>query len=168
MSAQTQTPRPPGEPRSDPDGPPPHGRPAPADALRDALARLAQLSEFVAYYLAVRIDSIKLSVRNAGLYAAVAVLALLGAAAMIVTAVVLLLLGVAGAFAELLPGHPWLGDIITAAIFLGVVAVGVRLGMKMLTNWFRGYLVQKYERRQSRQRQQFGSDVRQEAERTRS
>jgi hypothetical protein len=167
MSAQTQTPRPPGE-RSDPDGPPPDGHSAPAHALRDALARFAQLREFVAYYLAVRIDSLKVSIRNAGLYAAVAVLALLGTAAMIVTAVVLLLVGVAGAFAELFPGHPWLGDIITAAIFLGVVAVGLWLGMKMLTNSFRRYLVQKYERRQSRQRQQFGSDIRQEAERTRT
>lgn len=164
MSAQTQTPRPPGEQR-DPDARAPHGHPAPADALRDALARLAQLREFVAYYIAVRIDIFKSLIRNAGIYAAVAVLALVGGAATIVTAVVLLLLGIAGAFAQLFPTHPWLGQIITAAIFLCVVAGGAVVGMKLLTSWFRRNTVRNYERRQSRQRQQFGSDVQRQAER---
>src|SRR5579863_9910504 len=100
MSAQTQTPRPPGE-HQDPDARSPYGNPAPADALREALAKLAQLREFVTYYIAVRIDTFKASIRNAGIYAAVGVLALLGGAATIVTAVVLLLLGIAGAFAQL-------------------------------------------------------------------
>jgi hypothetical protein len=139
----------------------------PAEAIHQAFAKLAELKEFVAYYMAVRVDLLKASIRNAGIYAALGVLALVGGAAVIVTAVVLLLLGVAGAFAELMPGHPWLGDIITAIIFLGVIAVAVLVAMKMLAKRFRNWTVQKYERRLSSQRQQFGSDVRREAERSR-
>lgn len=165
MSAQTQTPRPPGE-HQDSDARSPYDNPAPADALREALAKIAQLREFITYYIAVRIDALKVSIRNAGIYAAVGVLALLGGAATIVTAVVLLLLGIAGAFAQLFPAHPWLGQIITAAIFLAIVACGAVVGMKLLASLFRRNMVSKYERRQSRQRQQFGSDVQRQAERT--
>jgi hypothetical protein len=169
MSTQTQPPGPPADPEpSRTDGRRPSGVDAPpAEAIREALAKLAELKEFVAYYIAVRIDLLKASIRNAGIYAALGVLTLIGGAAVIVTAIVLLLLGVAGAFAELMPGHPWLGDIVTAIIFLSVIAAVVLAGMKMLTKRFRNWTIQKYERRLSSQRQQFGSDVRREAERVR-
>jgi hypothetical protein len=163
MSAQTQTPPPSGQPR--PAEPPDNGDFTPADALRDAFARFAELKEFVAYYISARVDSIKLSVRNIGIYAALGIMAMFGGAAVVVTAIVLLLVGIAGAFAAVFPNHPWLGDIITAVIFLGVLAGGVIIGVRWLTGSFRNRTINKYESRQSRQRQQFGTNVRAEAER---
>jgi hypothetical protein len=137
----------------------------PRDALREAFARIPELKEYAAYYVAARVDAIKISVRNAGIYATMGVMALLAGVAIVVTAVVLLLLGIAGAFAQLIPGYPWLGDIITAAVFLGVVAGGALVGIKWLTGSFRNRTINKYESRQTRQRQQFGTNVRREAER---
>src|SRR5690348_286744 len=112
MSAQTNVPPPeqassaggaweyrPGSP-ADRLPPPEH----PSDALREGLHKLAEIREFAAYYLAARLDGLKASLRNAGVYAALGVMGLAAGAALIGTAAVLLLWGIAGAFAALLGG----------------------------------------------------------------
>ena len=122
MSVQTESVKPP--PSGAPDSPrrpqapdpPPRGSVPPSQAFHEAMSKLAELKEFVAYYAAVRIDMLKVTVRNVGIYAGLGVIGLLAAGAMVVTAVVLLLRGIAGAFAQLFSGYPWLGDLITAVL----------------------------------------------------
>src|SRR5205807_3211066 len=122
MSAQTNVPPPeqaasaggawehrPGSP-ADRLPPPQH----PSDAVREAMTKLAEVREFAAYYVAARMDALKATVRNVGIYAALGLIGLAAGAAIVATAAVLLLWGIAGAFAALVGGRMWLGAIITA------------------------------------------------------
>jgi hypothetical protein len=131
----------------------------PSQAFHEAIGKLAELKEYAAYYAAVRVDMLKVTIRNLGIYAGLGVVGLIAVGAMVVTAIVLLVEGVAGAFTQLIPRFPWLGDIITAVLFLGVMAAGIVIVMKKLTGTFRSLTVKKYEDRQRRERQQFGQDV---------
>ncbi|HSU65338.1 MAG TPA: phage holin family protein [Tepidisphaeraceae bacterium] len=171
MSAQTESSGPPPsagrtgwEQRPDagmnPMPPPAH----PSDAIRDAFAKLAELREFAAYYVAARVDALKLTARRIGIYAALGLVGAVAGATVVITAVVLLLRGIAGAFASLFrPELAWLGDLITAVIFLAIPVIGILIGMRILTRTFKTSTVHKYEERQRHQRQQFGRDVRDEA-----
>lgn len=170
MSAHTETSGPPpGAARtgweerpvggSHPMPPPAH----PTDAIRDAFAKVAEVREFAAYYAAARLDALKLTARRIGILAAIGILGAMAGATVVVVSVVLLLEGIAGAFAALFPRFPWLGDLITAVIFLAIPVIGIVVGMKILTRTFKTSTVHKYEDRQRTQRQQFGRDVRDEA-----
>jgi hypothetical protein len=128
------------------------------------VAKLAELKEYAAYYAAVRVDMLKVTVRNIGIYAGLGIIGLIAAGAMVVTAVVLLLQGIAGAIAQLIPKFPWLGNLITAVLVLGVMAAGIIIVMKKLTGTFRSQTVKKYEDRLRRERQQFGHDVQDRAQ----
>lgn len=170
MSAQTN---PPSAGREPPSANPAHPEAAserlppvehPGEAFHEAARKLAELREFAAYYVAARLDALKTSVRNAGVYAALGLIGLAAGAAVVATAAVLLLLGIAGAFGALLGGRTWLGALITAVLVFGLMALGVVIGLKVLTKSFKSSTVKKYEERQRRQRQQFGGrDVRDEA-----
>lgn len=135
----------------------------PADAIREAFHRIGQLREFAAYYVSARIDAIKASVRDAGVYAALGLIGVLAAGSVVAVAIGLLLVGIAGAFAALLGGRLWLGQIITGAIFLAILAIASMIGMRVLRRWFHSKMVQKYEERQRQQRERFGQNVRDEA-----
>jgi len=145
---------------------PPVGHPA--EAIRDAAGKIAELREFIAYYIAARIDALKLTARNIGIYAGLGLIGLVAGATVVVMAVALLLVGIAGAWGALFGGRMWLGDIVTGVIFLGILAVGVLVGMKVLTGVFKTKTVLKYESRQRHQREQFGRDVHDEAQRAAS
>jgi len=138
---------------------PPRSHVPPSQSFHEAMEKLAELKEYAAYYAAVRLDMIKVTIRNLGIMAGLGVVGLIAAGAMVVTAIVLLLEGIAGAFAQLIPKFPWLGDIITGVLFLGVMAGGIVIVMKKLTGTFRSQTVKKYEDRQRSERQQFGHDV---------
>ncbi|MDB5301565.1 MAG: hypothetical protein JWO87_3228 [Phycisphaerales bacterium] len=135
----------------------------PADALHDATKRFAEVREYVAYFISAKIDGLKVTARNIGVYAALGVLGLLAGGAMVVAAVVLLLTGAAHGIGAALGGMDWLGDLIIGAFVLIVLAVGVIVALRKLTNTSRKTLVQKYESRKRDQRLQFGHDVRQRA-----
>src|SRR4051812_43566222 len=49
----------------------------PTDAFRDISQRIAELKAYAAYYLAAKMDGIKLSVRNVAIYAALGVVGLI-------------------------------------------------------------------------------------------
>src|SRR3954463_15030195 len=79
----------------------------PTEAFKDAGRKFAELGEYVSYYIAAKFDGIKGSVRNIGIYAALGVVGLIATAGFVVTAVVLLCRGIAGAFAALFGGRVW-------------------------------------------------------------
>lgn len=135
----------------------------PSDAIREAMAKVAELREFVAYYVSAKLDALKVTIRNLGIMAALGLIGGVAGATVIVMAVVLLIRGIAGAFADLFPRHPWIGDLITAVIFLAILVIAILVGMRILTRTFKTGTVHKYELRQRQQRQQFGRDVRDQA-----
>src|SRR5437588_5087412 len=101
MDAQQQSPPPEQtgwEQRPDPATHPMPPPDSPAQAWREGFARIAELRAYAGHYVAARIDGIKVSVRNAGIYAALGIVGLIALAALIATTVALLLVGIAGAF----------------------------------------------------------------------
>ena len=134
--------------------------PSPGEAFKEAANRFAELKEFASYYVGAKLDGIKVTVRNLGIYAGLGIVGLIAASAIITTAVVLLLGGLAWGIGDLLWDKYWLGALIVGLLVLGGLAGGIIFGMKKLTNTFRKQLVQKYENRQRDQRINFGEDVR--------
>lgn len=169
MSSQPQAKPPAGAPRSGWDERPDAARSPmppvdhPAQAIREAVAKVSELGAFVSYYVSAQLDAAKLAARKIGVLIGLGVIGAVAAAAVIVVAIVLLLRGIAGAFASLFPSHPWIGDLITAVIFLAIPVVAILVGMRILTRTFKTSTVQKYELRQRQQREQFGRNVRDEA-----
>jgi hypothetical protein len=135
----------------------------PAENFRSALDRLAELKEYASYFVAAKLDALKLTVRNVGIYAVLGLIGGIVAATMAVVAVVLLLVGAAHGIGAALGGMYWLGDLIIGVFILGLIAVGAVLGLKMLTRSFKKSTVDKYETRQHQQRRNFGHDVEQRA-----
>ena len=137
-----------------------HGR-SPGDAFRDMGARLGELKEFASYYVAAKADAWKVTFRNLGMYAALGIVGLIAGSAIISTAAVLLLVGLAIAIGKPFhPDQPWVGAIVVGLLVLGGLAGGIIYFMKSMTNTSRKRLVEKYQNRQRDQRIQFGEDVR--------
>ena len=134
---------------------------SPAAAFKEVCNRIAELKEFASYYVGAKVDGVKVTFRNLGIYAALGIVGLIAASAIITTAVVLLLTGLAFAIGAMFEkDRPWVGAIVVGLVVLGGLAGGIIFGMKKLTNTFRKQLVQKYENRQRDQRISFGEDVR--------
>lgn len=137
-----------------------HGR-SPGDAFRDVGARLGELKEFASYYVAAKADAWKVTFRNLGMYAALGIVGLIAGSAIISTAAVLLLVGLAIAIGKPFdPDQPWVGAIAVGLLVLGGLAGGIIFFMKRMTSTSRKQLVEKYTNRQRDQRIQFGEDVR--------
>lgn len=130
-------------------------------AFRDAAVRLAEVREYVSFYIATKTDALKLTVRKAIFFAVVGILALLVAAGAVVTAVVMLLSGLARGLGAALGGRLWAGDLIVGFGVLAIIAVGAWIGASAMTGASRRRTVEKYESRKRDQRTRFGHDVEQ-------
>jgi hypothetical protein len=134
---------------------------SPAEAFKDVGFRLGELKEFASYYVAAKADAWKVTFRNLGMYAALGIVGLIAGSAIISTAAVLLLVGLAIAIGKPFdPDQPWVGAIVVGLLVLGGLAGGIIYFMKSMTNTSRKRLLEKYENRQRDQRIQFGEDVR--------
>ncbi len=135
----------------------------PGAAFKDLPFRVEELREYVKYYLSAKADGIKVSLRNAGIYAALGVIGLIAGGAFIVTLMVFLLRGIAGGMGALFGGRLWLGELVTAIVFLAVVGVGTMMALNRLTKASRERTASKYASRQQQQRARYGTDVSQRA-----
>ena len=127
--------------------------------------RVRELIEFASYYLAAQADRLKLTAINVAMFAVLAAVVAFIGIAVVLTAGVVLVLGVAGALGALCGGHLWVGELITSAVILGAILVGVVVGFKAVLSMSRKKVVETYEQRKSRQRADLGTDVDEEAER---
>jgi membrane protein implicated in regulation of membrane protease activity len=136
----------------------------PADAFRDLGTRLAEMGEYVNYYISARLDKLKATVRKAGVYAAIGVVAAIALASFVVTTIVLLCIGVAGMLTAAFGGRAWAGNLVTAILFLALLAGAIWFGYRKLTRASRERTLAKYAQRQQQQRAQFGTDVQHRAQ----
>jgi len=134
---------------------------SPAEALKQASGRLGELKEYVGLLVAAKVDGLKLTLRNIVLYAVLGVVAAVVGVAMLVTASVYVLSGLAGAIGELFP-EPyewWAGRLIVGVLVVGGTLVGVMLLTKSLTGSSRKRTIEKYENRKRDERNSYGHDV---------
>jgi len=139
--------------------PPPAG--SAAEALRGVSEKLGEIGEYVGYFISAKLDGLKVTARNIGVYAVLGIVGLIALSTVVTTAVVMLLVGLAMAIGKAFdPDQFWVGALIVSVVVLGGLAGAVIFGLKKLSNTSRSALVRKYEERQRQQRVRFGRDVR--------
>jgi hypothetical protein len=134
------------------------GQEAAHSAFRNAVARLAEISEYISYYLATKTDSFKLAAREAFYFGTFVLVGLVAVVALIVVAAVLLLVGIANGIGGAL-GKVWLGDIIVAVAVLIILPIVARAMFIRLFGICRRQTVEKYESLKHEQQARFGHDV---------
>ena len=132
--------------------------------------RVRELVEFGSYYLAAQVDRIRLTAINVAMFAILGAIAAFVGVAVVLTAGVLLTVGVAHGLGELSavlmgPRFFWLGDLVTAIVILGALFGGTIIVFKKVTKSSRERLVAAYEQRKSQQRSDLGTDVEAESRR---
>jgi hypothetical protein len=134
-----------------------------SEAFHRIKGDLNELKEYASYYVAAKVDGVKRTVRNIGLYAALGVVGLIAGGAIIATAAGLLVVGLAQGLSRLFGGRVWLGDIVTGILVLAVIGAGAWYMMNKLTGAWRSQTIRKYEQRKQSQRERFDHDVSQRA-----
>jgi phosphotransferase system glucose/maltose/N-acetylglucosamine-specific IIC component len=129
------------------------------DVLRDLLKQLSELFEYASHYISATTDAAKLSARQAAIRVLVEVGFMLAAASLVVSALTLLFIGVAGGFAEWFDGRVWLGDLLAGLLMLTLVGGAVWVRVARLKRTSHQRTVQSYEQRKLRQQERFGRDV---------
>jgi len=134
----------------------------PREAISDAATRFAELKAYIAQYAAARADAMKLSIRKVVLLAIMGVLGLIVGGALLVTAAVIIVTGLAQLIGHLLGDRLWAGNLIVGFLMLGLVALGAWLVVRKMTNASHTATVNRYERRLKQQRVTLdGHDARQ-------
>jgi Putative Actinobacterial Holin-X, holin superfamily III len=134
------------------------------EGFQRATQLIGEYKEYASYYMATKIDGIKSSVRNIGIYAGLGIAGLIAFSALITTAVALFLVGAAMGLAHIFePPKYWLGALIVGLAVLVLIGVGAGIGLAKANAGFRKATVDKYEQRKRWQRGQFGRDVEQAA-----
>lgn len=137
---------------------------APPEALRDIPNRLSELGEYVSYFLTAKADAWKLTLRNLGIMAALGMVGLLALGGFVITLMVMLLRGIAYGLGDLMGDKWWLGELVTALLFLTLMGIGVMIGLKKIGKSSRERTAKKYAARQQQERVRFGTDVHQRAQ----
>jgi hypothetical protein len=137
------------------------GERAPDPSLRDAMGPFREFKAYAAQYASAKVDSLKLSLRKAVVYAGLGLLALIALMTLVVTGVVFAISGTAQALSVLLGGRAWAGSLIAGVGVLGIVALGTWVGFRLMFNKSRAATVKRYEQRIREQQLQFdGQDAR--------
>jgi hypothetical protein len=161
---------------ADPEGKPGRGfvtdetepDPTPASAFSEIGDRFAEARDYASYYVKARVDRIKVTARNVAVLAALGVVGLIAGAALVITAVVMLCVGIALGLSALFGGRMWLGDLVTAIILLGAIGAGAYVGISRLTKTSKERMVRAYEQRKREQRDEHGTDVHERAQQQRA
>src|SRR5271156_2344926 len=145
--AAAQTAQPP------PDSAPPP--PSPSAPLADAAARLREVPDYLEYFLTAKLNQFRLWIRKVRRAVYLSFLSLIAVATAVAASVFLLCRGAAEAIGVLV-GRTWLGDLLTGAFLLVVLAVAVPFAMARAARLSRLNTFQAYERRRQRHREKHG------------
>ena len=110
-----------------------------------------ELRDSIVLLLAAKIDRLKLSARRALLAAVVGILGLLVAATYLITATVLVIVGIGEGLGGLFGDRWWLGHLATGLGLLAILALAIYLGSRRLTRASHERTVQKYATRRDQQ-----------------
>ena len=132
--------------------------PSPQEVYQRISRLLAELKEYGTYFLMAKSDRLKVSARQAGVFAVLGLMGVVALCAALATGVVLTLLGVMFALAALF-GVLWAGALLAGVLTLALLALGAWIGIASMTRSSRLKTVNKYEQRQQWERGQLGRTV---------
>jgi hypothetical protein len=156
------------QPNAPPEARSPEARSAPDDKARtenasaafsDAAQRIEELKAAAVHFVAAKRDRLMLAVRQAVWAAIGAVVALICLAAVLVTSVVLLLRGVAGALAAICGHIDWLGDLLCGLLVLVFISATIWLMKNRSAAASRLRTMKTYEDLQAREQAAYGPEV---------
>jgi len=137
----------------------------PLEAFKSAFGLWGEFLDYLSYWFSAKMDGVKVTLRNIGVYAGLGVIGLFVAAGLAVTAAVLLLVGIAHGIDKAMPhwAEGWFGELIVAIVVLGGIAGAAMWFMGKLTNASRDQTIDKYEAKRRQQRVDYGHDVNERA-----
>src|SRR6185503_5600084 len=128
----------------------------PAGAWHDLLERVPELAEYASYYATVQADRLRVAAQKTGWRIAITACGSLVGIAVMATAAILVVIGLAGAVGQLFPTAPWAGQLIIGVVVLLVVAAVLGSARARATRRTRKAMIEKYEARQESQLAKFG------------
>ena len=128
-------------------------------AVQELQRQYEELLEYVRFYLAARVDTIRVALRRTVLSLVMGTLALFVAGAALATCTVIGILGIANLIGQLLGDRLWAGYLITGFGALLIVGLALLLFSSRLKRTSRERTASKYARRRQEQRARFGRDV---------
>jgi len=132
--------------------------PPPAAPLTDAAARLREIPDYLEYFLAAKLNQLRLWTRKVRRAVYLSFLSLVAVATGVAAGVFLLCRGISDAISVWV-GRRWLGDLLTGLLLLVVLAVAVPFAMVRAARISRLKTFAAYERRRRRHREKHGTDV---------
>ena len=140
----------------------------PAEAFKSAFGLFGEFTDYLSYYVSAKVDGVKATVRNIGVYAGLGVVGLIVGLGVLATTGALLVLGISGAITGLCHAlgwwvGPWFGHLITSLLLLGALAGGVFWFMGKITGSSRRATIDKYKAKVGEQRAKYGHDVHERA-----
>lgn len=120
------------------------------DTFSDAGRHVADALAYARAYVTAQADRLKVLARNAILMAVFGIVVAIIAATILVSATVLLCMGIADGIGELLGGRQWAGDLITGGLVVGGLLLGCWLGVGKMMRSARDRTRREYEQRRSR------------------
>lgn len=129
------------------------------EALNQLLKQVAELSEYVKYYLSAKLDGLKQSLRSLLAAVVLGVIAFVAVIVFLAVGVSALVTGLAEALTVLLGGQAWAGSLLAGLLVVGGVAGGIYFAVSKFKSAFVERMVMKYEERQASQQAQFGRKV---------
>ncbi len=142
---------------------PPRGDAEPEAAFSDFFRQIEQLGSYLTFYFTAKFDRTRASFRRILLHVSLIAVAILALAGALATAVVLLMMAIAGALGGIFH-RAWVGDLLCGGGFLALFVGGLLFLRVRLLRRFRDNTVRTYQRRQRDQRAKHGTDVHERAQ----
>jgi hypothetical protein len=136
---------------------------APPEAFDQLLKQVAELREYVTYFVTAKTDSARLLVQKVIIWVALGFMGMIAICSVVATGVVLLLTGLAGGLTVVFDGRVWLGNILAGFLVLAILGLGSFIGVRKWRQSSQMRTVQRYEQQQLEQQAAFGHSVSQQA-----
>jgi ABC-type transport system involved in cytochrome bd biosynthesis fused ATPase/permease subunit len=138
--------------------------PSAGEALKKAAQQIGELKEYAGLYVSAKLDSLKLTMRNLVLYAALGLVGAIVGIGLLITAAALFLTGIAGGIGAIFdPDRYWVGALIVGFVVLAGAMGGLIVVIRKLTGASKQQTIQKYEERKRDERNRYGHDVQERA-----
>ncbi|MCC7083386.1 MAG: hypothetical protein IT427_00085 [Pirellulales bacterium] len=127
--------------------------------MNEAIRRVAESREYLAYWMAVEFDRLKLRFRRLLIWAAIGFAILMVFVAILISAAAMLLWGLADWIGAAFGGRTWIGALVVGGGILLLATAGFSGGV---WGWNRTRFQaakRRYEARKRRQREQFGRSI---------